>query len=221
MGRLLEALRADSTTALPAIPAILGAGVIGSASDNRRIARIADGTRSIKSNNRDSSGVDQTRRLVEALRSESLSASLLSRDDSEPWQLAELDDVGMRAYARALQQSAVMDAGAIPPGYTKAVQCEGCGPVWLWAGCPSVVKACPWCFRRKAKRTFPRPSVNCGDCRHFRHDAINPAGGIGACGVGLPYRSGEIARYPFTLRQCGEHRTDSMSNIGPQPLKFP
>lgn len=50
-----------------------------------------------------------------------------------------------------------MDAGEVPDGYTKPCHCAGCGPVLLWPGCPDRVRACPWCFRRKAGKTIPRP----------------------------------------------------------------
>lgn len=68
-----------------------------------------------------------------------------------------LPDDTLRAYLRALQRGAIMDAGTVPEGYTQAVHCGGCGPVWLWQGSPARVIACPWCFRRKAGRTVPQP----------------------------------------------------------------
>lgn len=52
-----------------------------------------------------------------------------------------------------------MDAG-LPPlewGEPVARNCDGCGPVLLWATCPDPVKACPWCFRRVAGKAVARP----------------------------------------------------------------
>lgn len=69
----------------------------------------------------------------------------------------------LRAYLRALHRGAGMDAGAVPEGYTLAAHCDGCGSVWLWPDSPARVVACPWCFRRKAGRAFPRPSEPCHD----------------------------------------------------------
>ena len=65
----------------------------------------------------------------------------------------------LRAYLRALEAGQRMDAGQVPPAWGEpvAVTCEGCGPVLLWAACPPVVKACPWCFRRKTGRLVGRP----------------------------------------------------------------
>ena len=131
----------------------------------------------------------QSGRLLAMLRAEFLPESLLARDDAGPDGLAAMDAGELRTYALALHRSATMDAGTVPTDYTQAARCEGCGPVWLWATCPPVVKACPWCFRRKAGRGFPRPLVECGEC-----------------GLGLTYRRGEPLRYPFARRECGEYR---------------
>lgn len=68
----------------------------------------------------------------------------------------------LRAYLRAAERAACMDAGGTPAGYTTAVLCDGCGPVWLWGGAPARLAACPWCFRRKAGQRFARPPVACG-----------------------------------------------------------
>jgi len=143
------------------------------------------------------------------LRAESLPESLLARDDAGADGLAAMDVGELRTYALALHRSERMDAGAVPAEYTQAARCEGCGPVWLWEGCPPRVKACPWCFRRKAGRAFKRPPVECGQCLHFVPDPINPPGGGGDCGLGLAYRRGEPLRFPFAKRQCGEHRPGS------------
>lgn len=68
-------------------------------------------------------------------------------------------DVTLTAYLRAIAASRAMDARQVPPGWggAAAAICEGCGPVLLWPGSPSTVKACPWCFKRKAGMEIPRP----------------------------------------------------------------
>ncbi|TGY33555.1 hypothetical protein [Stenotrophomonas maltophilia] len=67
--------------------------------------------------------------------------------------------MALRAYLGALEARTFLDRGLAPPvwGKTVAVTCEGCGPVLLWSECPSTVKACPWCFRRKARKPVARP----------------------------------------------------------------
>lgn len=65
--------------------------------------------------------------------------------------------VALPDYLRMLEKGEAMDRGEVPKGYTKVVTCGGCGPVWLWPGAPAHVIACPWCFRRKAGKRFPRP----------------------------------------------------------------
>lgn len=112
-----------------------------------------------------------------------------------------LDDSGLRAYLRALVKSARMDAGMVPADYTHAVQCDGCGPVWLWAEAPERVKACPWCFRRKAGKRIPRPQVTCGGCRHYLADPLNPEAGMGGCALG-PGR----AYWPMMRHTCADMR---------------
>lgn len=71
---------------------------------------------------------------------------------------AGLSDATLRAYLRVRERGAVMDASTVPEGYTKPCHCAGCGLVLLWPGCPPLVKACPWCFRRRAGKPVPRPA---------------------------------------------------------------
>lgn len=70
---------------------------------------------------------------------------------------ADLSADTLAAYLRLLDRGTVMDAGQVPPGFTAACYCEGCGPVWLWPGCPERVRACPWCWRKKSGKRIPRP----------------------------------------------------------------
>ncbi len=79
--------------------------------------------------------------------------------DADVEACAGLPDDTLRAYLRAVERGQRMDAGELPPEWGEAVArtCEGCGPVLLWPQCPAIVKACPWCFRRKAGKAIPRP----------------------------------------------------------------
>ena len=73
-------------------------------------------------------------------------------------------DATLTAYLRALDGQERMDNGLTPLdwGEPVAVTCDGCGPVLLWATCPPKVKACPWCFRRKAGKPYPKACTHCG-----------------------------------------------------------
>ena len=73
-------------------------------------------------------------------------------------------DATLTAYLRALGGQERMDNGLTPLdwGEPVAVTCDGCGPVLLWATCPPKVKACPWCFRRKAGKPYPKACTHCG-----------------------------------------------------------
>ena len=102
-------------------------------------------------------------------------------DDADLAACTRLGDEVLTAYLRALDAAARMDAGEPPTGWTAARYCRLCGPVLLWPDCPSIVLACPWCFRRKAGRYVPRPQVQCADCVHFIRNVLNPAGGGGDC----------------------------------------
>lgn len=108
-------------------------------------------------------------------------------------------DKTLRAYLRALVLGAGMDAGHVPLGWTTAAHCEGCGPVWLWPDAARV-RACPWCFRRKAGKPIPRPQVQCRDCRHFLPNAMNPAAGGGDCAAGNP------GHWPMQWHRCDAMR---------------
>ena len=97
--------------------------------------------------------------------SEGLPAGLVhGLDDADVAACGPYSDAELRGYLRALVARERMDAGMVPLewGGDVAGTCEGCGPVLLWADCPAVVKACPWCFRRKAGKAIARPCPACG-----------------------------------------------------------
>lgn len=62
----------------------------------------------------------------------------------------------LAAYLRTLARLPRMAAGEVPAGWTRPVECAGCGPVLLWAHAPGAVIACPWCQQRRAGRRIPR-----------------------------------------------------------------
>ena len=66
-------------------------------------------------------------------------------------------DVLLLASLKVLSDHRLMASGAAPAGWTETVVCHGCGPVYLWRGCPSHVIACPWCRHRKAGIAIPTP----------------------------------------------------------------
>lgn len=118
------------------------------------------------------------------------------------------DDV-LRAYLGLLERSEHIAAGRQPPELTKPPHCERCGPVWLHEGAPARVKGCAWCFRRKAGKAIPRPSVACGNCAQYKPNPINPTGGAGDCSIGLS------ARWPNARHICPGHSpTDGAQRNG-------
>lgn len=203
MGRLLDELlnATYGTHAISAIPAIPVQG--SRPAGNRGNAEIALGSDDAT---KPTEAARQVARLLQVIRDQELPDRLLALDRATPAQLAALTLDELRAYARLLDRTRIMSAGLCPCGYTQRAICGGCGPVLLWVGAPAELIACPWCARRKAGQSIPRPLVRCDDCTHFVPDPINPAGGTGVCGLALPYRSGERARQPVTSRRCPEHR---------------
>jgi hypothetical protein len=68
------------------------------------------------------------------------------------------DDL-LRAYLHAVASHEAMARGIPPTAWGELAErfCEGCGPVMLWATCPPVVKACPWCWNRREGKPVARP----------------------------------------------------------------
>lgn len=200
MGRLLLALRADSENAAAATPATLllraGNGPESSGCSESSSARDAENAPAV------ADPAEQSARLLAAIRFEGLPDALLGCDDSDPTDLASMSAEQLRAYVRALQATGEREGGRQPPGWEHPSQCDGCGPVWLWAAAGERVIACPWCDNRKARRSIPRPLVQCGDCRHFTRDPINPDGGSGDCAD----KRSPPRPYPHFRRKCGGWR---------------
>lgn len=202
MAGLLARLLADSQLAPAATPAT--------------IATLPAPDRGKVAESQESQGVaaaitqEQRAHLLALAESELVPAGLVhGLADADVTACAGLPDAVLRAYLRALEAGQRMDAGQVPPEWGEPVArtCDGCGPVLLWQGCPPVVKACPWCFRRKAGKAIPRPLVACGDCRHFTPDTVNPPAGMGGCGLGHP------SRWPMQRHRCGDWRAAPNSHI--------
>lgn len=200
MGRLLDRLLCDSQHAPAATPATLATLRAGS------VGKVAE--------SQESQGADVEKTQV-------MRAHLLTLAESEgidPAHVHRLHDDDLRAipadyaehnltaYLRALERDTGMDAGMVPWDWQAVAQCDGCGPVHLWE--PLRVKACPWCFKRKAGKSIPRPLVKCGDCIHYVPDPLNPAAGVGTCGVGCS------VRWPMQVHRCEAMRQRSIGAIG-------
>lgn len=148
MGALADLLVRPHPAANPANPANQGDGTAADSQHSRH----------------SQGGASATRKRLHALAVSGGQSPEIAGDlpDADVAECEALDDNTLRAYLRAVERGAHMDAGTLPPGYTQRVECSGCGPVWLWAGSPQRVIACPWCFRRKADKPFPRPPAHEG-----------------------------------------------------------
>ena len=95
--------------------------------------------------------------LLTLAESEGLPAVLVHDLDSEDLAgCAGCTNATLRAFLRALNKAAAMNAGRVPASFTVATRCPECGPVWLSEAHPPEAKTCPWCFRRRAGKAIPR-----------------------------------------------------------------
>jgi hypothetical protein len=154
MGRMLDALLSEKETvpaAIPAIPAIL------TPSPRHRIAESQESHR-VRVEKLHLPGIRP--HLLTLAADDGLPPSLIhGLPDADVTACDGYGDGELRAYLRALAARELLDAGKCPPEWGEPVArtCEGCGDVLLWADCPPVVKACPWCFRRAAGKPIARP----------------------------------------------------------------
>ena len=142
MDRLLEKLLADSQPGRSATPATL------STSSHQRVAESQESQEVAGEKSK-----AQRARLLALAADELLPAGLVhGLDDADASACARYPDADLRSYLRALAARERMDKGLTPLDWGEPVTrtCQSCGPVLLWADCPPTVKACPWCFRRKA-----------------------------------------------------------------------
>ncbi len=152
MGRLLDALRNGSEAAPIATPATL--------------ATVPTGTPKVSQSRNCRKGAASApapfrARLLEIAADEILPLALpLKLSDADVIATDGLHTRTLRAYLHALARHERMDKGLPPLDWGTVVErtCRGCGPVLLWAGCPDMVTACPWCFRRKAGKRIARPT---------------------------------------------------------------
>lgn len=197
MGALSELLKREGVPANPAKTANLAPAGIRNSQDSQESQ---------------GDGIAKTRaHLLTLAETEGIDPAHVHRlhDDDLRAIPSDYGDLHLVAYLRALAAQERMDMGMTPLEWGEPVArtCEGCGPVLLWRDCPDVVKACPWCFKRKAGKPIPRPLVKCGDCRHYVPDPLNPAAGVGTCNNGCS------ARRPMQGHRCADWRVSQSVTI--------
>lgn len=189
MGALSDLLKQSPTVATPATPATQASAAVRAAAVSRESQESQGGTEEMRA------------RLLTLAAMEGLPAATVHRLHANDVTACHgLPDDTLRAYLGALNRTATIREGIAPPDYTQTAHCDGCGPIWLWEGAPARVGACPWCFRRKAGNSLPRPPVTCGGCRHFLPNRLNPIAGCGGCALG-PDRG----YWPMRRHVCTDH----------------
>ena len=143
-------------------------------------------------------GVDQGVRLDNYVITE-----WLPEPDRERVQDGELGRKERSRMAHHLALRMVTARGIVPDCWDVVCLCEQCGPVWAPESSAANVSTCIWCDLRKARKWFPRPWMQCGQCRHLTRDRINPAGGLGSCGKG---HDSEWLSFPHSEWPCADWR---------------
>lgn len=176
MGRLLERLLADSQVVPAATSATLRL------LPDRATPKVAE---SQESQGLDAEKVRSQRAHLLALAADELLPAgwVHGLDDDDVAACDGYPEDALRGYLKALAARERMDKGLTPLDWGEPVTrtCEGCGPVLLWAECPPMVKACPWCFRRKAGKPIaegclPCSGRGCYRCRRFRESLPSMSG---------------------------------------------
>jgi len=196
MGRLLEALRAESEKRVePELRC-----------ESANVANVSPVEHLRFADSQDSQGADalQCGRLLAALRREWLPDEWMGLDHGSLADLAALNDAALDAYVRCLRDSDLHERGKKSQDEITPALCRHCGPIWLapevaavapkLGGLPRVL-GCPWCHV-KNRRLIPRPLVKCGNCEHFDRDTINPEAGMGTCKIG------QDSHYPMAAHEC-------------------
>lgn len=150
-------------------------------------------------------------RLIAIAEADLFDVALLDSQDADDLALlVSLDDNGLRAFLQCLHDANLRERGQCPADEAAHALCRSCGPVWI---APEVAKlapiiegwprvlGCPWCHVRN-RQAMPRPAVQCGDCRHFTPDPVNPGAGMGRCGIDREPRNSEPMFYPGARREC-------------------
>lgn len=80
----------------------------------------------------------------------------LEAEAGEDWPLIKDDRQGLLAFRQALITRRMIERGEIPASYTASTNCNHCGSVPIFEGCPPDVLGFPWCFNRIRGVPIPR-----------------------------------------------------------------
>ena len=198
--------KAKGTPAVSAIPAVLDSPT----SQEPLESRESQGGRSENLNR--FARLDHSFGVDEGISTEAGKAlAMLSIENREAIQAGAADLARRRTLANNIAQRVVRERGMIPAGWEAMVLCEQCGPVWWTADAAPTALGCPWCDLYSAGRWFPRPEVQCGECRHFTRDRINPPGGLGVCQVDVPLAG---LCFPHSRKQCPAWQPHEIASVG-------
>jgi len=85
------------------------------------------------------------------------SPNVLREAAQDDWDEVSNDPAQLVAFADSLAIVQIRESGGIPDSYTSTTECNHCGTVPIWEGCPPQVNGCPWCFNRH--KGLPMPNA--------------------------------------------------------------
>lgn len=73
------------------------------------------------------------------------------------WEEISSDPAKLKAFTELVMILDMRQRGIVPDHYTSTTECNQCGHVPIFEGCPPLVHGCPWCFNRI--KCLPIPGV--------------------------------------------------------------
>ncbi len=80
----------------------------------------------------------------------------LQRLAGPDWATYEAHPARLKTFAEMMMIEEMRQQGTCPDHYTSETECERCGTVPIFAGCPPKIIGCPWCFNRLKGLPIPR-----------------------------------------------------------------
>ena len=81
----------------------------------------------------------------------------IRREAGDDWDEIARDPRQLKAFYELLMISEMRLQGIVPGHYIATTECQRCGPVPIWEGCPPRVLGCPWCLNRLSQSPIPNP----------------------------------------------------------------
>ena len=84
----------------------------------------------------------------------------IKRRAGTDWDEIANDPTQLKAFAELLMIEEMRQRGIVPDHYTSETECERCGTVPIFEGCPPQINGCPWCFNRIKGLPIPNAGMD-------------------------------------------------------------